>query len=57
MEPHAAADLGRIECDRIGGIDDLGIHLEVLEDPIEERERPLDVDLDVQQLAEREEQA
>ena len=46
----------RVERDRVGRVDDLGVHLEVLEDPVEEGERALDLDLDVEQLAEREEQ-
>ena len=33
------------------------LHLQVLEDPVEQREGALDLDLDVQQLAEREEEA
>ena len=42
--------------DRVGRIDDLGVHLEVLEDAVEERQRALDLDLHVEQLAEREEE-
>ena len=37
-------------------VDDLRVEVEVLEDPVEQRERALDLDLDVEQLAEREEQ-
>ena len=51
-----AADRRRLEVDRVGRVDDLGVQLEVLEDPVEQRERALDLDLDVEQLAEREEQ-
>ena len=57
VEADPTADRGRVEGHRVGRVDDLGIHLEVLEDPVEERQGPLDLDLDVQQLAEREEQA
>ena len=34
-----------------GRVDDLRVEVEVLEDPVEERERPGDLDLDVEQLA------
>ena len=50
------AHVGRLERHRVGRVDDLGLHLEVLEDPVEQGERALDLDLDVEQLAEREEQ-
>ena len=55
-EADPAADRGRVEGHRVGRVDDLGIHLEVLEDPVEQGQRALDLDLDVEQLAEREEQ-
>ena len=51
-----AAHRGRVERHRIGRIGDLVLQLEVLEDAVEERERALDLDLDVEQLAEREEE-
>ena len=45
------------EIDGVGRIDDDRIQLQVLEDPVEQGERALDLDLDVEQLPEREEQA
>ena len=56
-EADLAADIARVERDRVGRVDDLGVHLEVFEDPVEQGQRALDLDLDVEQLAEREEQA
>jgi hypothetical protein len=55
-ESDAAANGRAIERDRVGRIDDFRIHLEVLEDPVEEGERALDLDLDAEELAEGEEQ-
>ena len=52
----AAAERGRVQRDGIGRVDDLRVHLEVFEDPVEQGQRALDLDLDVEQLAEREEQ-
>ena len=49
-------DRRRVEGDRVGRVHDPGVQLEVLEDPVEQRERALDLDLDVEQLAEREEE-
>ena len=42
--------------DRVGRVGDLRVHREVLEDPVEQGERALDLDLHVEQLAEREEE-
>src|SRR3989304_71264 len=51
-----AANGGRVERDGIRRVDDPGVHLEVLEDPVEQGKGALDLDLDVEELAEREEQ-
>jgi hypothetical protein len=56
-QPEPAADRGVVKCDGVRRVDDLGIHPEVLEDPVEQGQRALDLDLDVEQLAEGEEQA
>ena len=48
---------GRVERDGVGRVDDLGFDPEVFEDPVEQGERALDLDLDIEQLAEGEEQA
>ena len=55
-EADLAADGGGGEGHGIGCVDDLGVHLEVFEDAVEQGERTLDLDLDAEQLAEREEQ-
>ena len=55
VEAHLAAHLGRVQGHRVGGVDDVLRHLEVLEDPVKEGEGALDLDLDVEHLAEREE--
>ena len=56
LEADLAAHRRAVHRDRIGRIDDLGVHLEVLEDPVEQRQRALDLDLDPEQLTEREEE-
>ena len=48
---------GRVERDRIRRVTDLVLHLQVLEDAVEERQRALDLDLHVEQLPNREEEA
>ena len=57
VEPHAPAHDARRQVDRIGRIGDLVLHLEVLEDAVEQGQRSLDLDLHVQELPEREEEA
>ena len=57
VEADPAAHRARRQVDRVGRIGDLVVHLEVLEDAVEQRQRALDLDLDVEQLAEREEEA
>ncbi len=56
-EAHVAAHADRVERHRIRRVGDLVRHLQVLEDPVEQGQRALDLDLDVEQLAEREEEA
>ena len=51
------ADRGSVQGHRVGCVVDLRLQVEVLEDPVEQGERAVDLDLDVEQLAEREEQA
>ena len=55
-EAHVAADLRRIEGAGAGAVGDLDRQVEVLEDAVEEGQRALDLDLDVEELAEREEE-
>ena len=47
---------GRVEGHRVGRVGDLRLQVEVLEDAVEQRQRALHLDLDVEQLAEREEE-
>ena len=56
LEAHLGPHRRRRERDRVGRIGDLVLHLEVLEDAVEQRERALDLDLHVEQLPEREEE-
>ena len=57
LEPDATTHHARRQVDGVGRIGDLVGHLEVLEDAVEQGQRALDLDLDVEQLAEREEEA
>ena len=54
MAPGCDRASRQVDC--VGRVDDHGIELEVLEDPIEQGKRALDLDLDVEQLPQREEQ-
>ena len=56
-ERDLAADRRGLQRHGVRGVDDLRLEVQVLEDPVEQRERALDLDLHVEQLAEREEQA
>ena len=55
-EADAARDRVRLERHGVGSVRDLRREVEVLEDAVEQRERALQLDLDVEQLAQREEE-
>lgn len=48
---------GRIEPDRVRRGGDLGLHVQVLEDAVEQRQGALQLDLEIEQLAEWEEES
>ncbi len=56
VEADLAAHRRAVHRDCVGRVDDLRVHLEVLEDPVEQGEGALDLDLDAEQLTEREEE-
>ncbi len=56
-EAQPPADRARVDGDRVRGVHDLRVEVQVLEDPVEERERAGDLHVDREQLAEREEEA
>ena len=55
-EAHAAAHPRRHQRDRAGRVGDARPQVEVLEDAVEQRQSALHLHLDVEQLAEREEE-
>ena len=53
-ERHPAADRGHRKIDGVGRVDDVGHHVEVLEDPVEQGQRRAQLHRDLQQLPDRE---
>ena len=56
LEAHLAEHLRRAQLDRVLGLDDVDRQVEVLEDPVEQGERGLDVGADAEQRLDREQQ-
>ena len=56
LKRHGTRHVGHGEIASVGGIADLGVKVQVLKDPVEERQRACDLHLEVEQLAHREEQ-
>ena len=51
VEAHPSPEARGLERHGVGRVDDLGVEVQVLEDPVEERERAVDLHLHVEELA------